>query len=282
VGGCGALRSIDVPPEQDEIYWSYHHAMASRTAWAIHTGARGGQLPRAPDDRRTAMSTDLRHLVSLGCRVLGAADQGDLIWGHVSARDPEGRGIWMKASGLGFEEVGPDDVLLVSWDGEVLAGDGRRHAEYPIHTEVMRARSDVGAVIHTHSPAAVALGALGVPLRPISHEANLFVPPDLARYTRTADLILTAELGESVAAALGDRNACMLVNHGVVVAAADVPTATVTAYLLDRACRMQLTAMAAGGWATWSAPEESLSKRGHCYSDAMLQGAWEYLVRRLG
>jgi L-fuculose-phosphate aldolase len=228
------------------------------------------------------MSTDLRHLVSLGCRVLGAADQGDLIWGHVSARDPEGRGIWMKASGLGFEEVGPDDVLLVSWDGEVLAGDGRRHAEYPIHTEVMRARADVGAVIHTHSPAAVALGALGVPLRPISHEANLFVPPDLARYTRTADLILTAELGESVAAALGDRNACMLVNHGVVVAAADVPTATVTAYLLDRACRMQLTAMAAGGWATWSAPEESLSKRGHCYSDAMLQGAWEYLVRRLG
>lgn len=228
------------------------------------------------------MSTDLRHLVSLGCRVLGAADQGDLIWGHVSARDPEGRGIWMKASGLGFEEVGPDDVLLVSWNGEVLAGDGRRHAEYPIHTEVMRARADVGAVIHTHSPAAVALGALGVPLRPISHEANLFVPPDLARYTRTADLILTAELGESVAAALGDRNACMLVNHGVVVAAADVPTATVTAYLLDRACRMQLTAMAAGGWATWSAPEESLSKRGHCYSDAMLQGAWEYLVRRLG
>ncbi|MCW2580169.1 MAG: L-fuculose-phosphate aldolase [Blastococcus sp.] len=228
------------------------------------------------------MSTDLSHLVSLGCRVLGAADQGDLIWGHVSARDPEGRGIWMKASGLGFEEVGPDDVLLVSWDGEVLAGDGRRHAEYPIHTEVMRARADVGAVIHTHSPAAVALGALGVPLRPISHEANLFVPPDLARYTRTADLILTAELGESVAAALGDRNACMLVNHGVVVAAADVPTATVTAYLLDRACRMQLTAMAAGGWATWSAPEESLSKRGHCYSDAMLQGAWEYLVRRLG
>ena len=80
----------------------------------------------------------------------------------------------MKASGLGFEEVRPDDVVLVSWDGEVLAGTGRRHAEYPIHTEVMRRRDDVGSVIHTHSPAAVALGSLGVPLRPISHEANLF------------------------------------------------------------------------------------------------------------
>lgn len=224
---------------------------------------------------------ELRELVAQGCQVLGAAEQGDLIWGHVSARDPDGRGMWMKASGLGFEEVGPDDVLLVSWDGEVLEGEGRRHAEYPIHTEVARARPDVGSVIHTHSPAAVALGALGVPLRAISHEANLFVPPDLARFTATGDLVLTAELGQQVAAALGDRNACLLVNHGIVVAAQDVPTATVTAYLLDRACRVQLTAMAAGGWATWSSPQESLAKRAHCYPDPLLQGAWDYLVRRL-
>ena len=227
------------------------------------------------------MNDDLRRVVSLGCRVLGAADQGDLIWGHVSARDPEGRGVWMKAAGWGFEEVGPDQVVLVSWDGEVLAGDGRRHAEYPLHTELMRARADVGSVVHTHSPAAVALGALGVPLRALSHEGNLFVPPEPARFAETGDLILTAELGRSVAAAIGDRNACLLVNHGVVVAARDVPTATVTAYLLDRACRMQLTVMAAGGLATWSSAEESLAKREHCYPDPLLQGAWDYLVRRL-
>jgi L-fuculose-phosphate aldolase len=227
------------------------------------------------------MSAELRELVSLACRVLGDADQGDLIWGHVSARDPQDRGVWMKASGLGFEEVGPDQVLLVSWDGEVLDGDGRRHVEYPIHTEVLRARRDVGSVVHTHSPAAVALGALGVPLRAISHEANLFVPPDIARFTDTGDLILTADLGGRLAMALGDRNACLIVNHGIVVAAADVPTAAVTAYLLDRACRMQLTAMSAGGWASWSSSQEGLAKREHCYADPMLHGAWEYLVRRL-
>lgn len=227
------------------------------------------------------MTEDLRDLVSLGCRVLGAADQGDLIWGHVSARDPDGRGIWMKASGYGFEEVGPDRVLLVSWDGEVLSGEGRRHLEYPIHTEVMKARSDVGAVVHTHSPSAVAFSTLGVPLRPFSHEANLFVPPDLVRFTETGDLITTPELGASVAAALSDRNACLLVNHGIVVAAPDVPTATVTAYLLDRACRMQLTVMSAGGSPQWSSPEESLSKREHCYGAPMIRGAWDYLVRRL-
>lgn len=227
------------------------------------------------------MHEEVQQLVALGCRVLGAAEQGDLIWGHVSARDPDGRGAWMKASGLGFEEVGPDDVVLVSWDGQVLEGRGRRHAEYPIHTQVLRARPDVGSVIHTHSPAAVALGALGVPLRALSHEANLFVPPDLARFTLTGDLILTEELGDRVAAALGERNACLLVNHGIVVAAADVRTATVTAYLLDRACRMQLTVMSAGGLATWSSAQESLAKREHCYPDPLLEGAWDYLVRRL-
>ena len=227
------------------------------------------------------MSSELRELVSLGCRVLGAADQQDLIWGHLSARDPEGRGVWMKASGLAFTEVTPDDVVLVSWDGDVLEGKGRRHAEFPIHTEVMRARSDVGAVVHSHAAGAVAFAALDVPLRPISHEANLFVPPDVPRFTQTGDLILTAALGESVAACLGEANACLLVNHGIVAAGADVPTAVVSAYLLEAACRIQLLAMSAGPLARWSPPQESAAKRAHCYSPSMLAGAWDYLVRSL-
>jgi ribulose-5-phosphate 4-epimerase/fuculose-1-phosphate aldolase len=228
-----------------------------------------------------ADAADLRALVATGCRVLGQADQGDLIWGHLSARDPAGRGVWMKSGGLGFEEVTPDDVILVGWDGEVLAGERPRHAEYPIHTEALRARPDAGAVVHTHAQAAVALGALGAPLRPVSHEANLFVPPELPRFTKTGDLILTADLGRDVAAALGDRNACMLVNHGIVTVGADVPTAVMTAVFLERACDTQLRAMAAGGWATWSTPEESLSKREHAYGPNLIRGAWEYLVRRL-
>src|SRR3954464_3789875 len=86
------------------------------------------------------VTDELRAEGALGCRILGLEDQGDFVWGHVSARDPAGRGVWMKASTLGFEEIGPDQVILVSWDGEVLEGEGRRHAEYPIHTEVMRGR----------------------------------------------------------------------------------------------------------------------------------------------
>ncbi len=197
------------------------------------------------------MAGALRNDVTLGCRILDAEGHSDLIWGHVSARDPAGRGVWIKAAGPGFDEVEPANVTPASRDGAVLKGEGRLHVEYPIDAEVMAARPDVEAVVHTHAPHAVAFAATGRPLHPVSHEATLFVPPELARFTKTSDLIVTAELGQDVAEAIGDRNALMLVNHGIVTVGADVPEAVMTAVLLERACRMQLLALAADGALTW-------------------------------
>src|SRR3954466_8988972 len=256
-------------------------SLAHRSGGGHH---RGMTVTRPPDSADPIAA--LRAEVALGCRVLGLEDQGDLVWGHVSARDPEGRGVWMKASTYGFEEVGAGQVLLVGRDGQLVEGEGRRHAEYPIHTEVMTARPDVGSVVHTHARDAVALAATGHPLRPISHEATLFVPPAIARFTQTGDLILTAELGRAGpgargAAARGARNALRLVRHGIVTVGPDVPTAVMTAVLLARTCRIRLTALSAGGWATWSDDAEALSKRGHCYPAELLAQAWAFLVRQL-
>ncbi len=224
----------------------------------------------------------LRAQVATASQVLALEDHGDLIWGHVSLRDPAGRGVWMKASGWGFEEVTAERVLLVGWDGDVLAGEGRRHVEYPIHTEIMRARPEVRCVVHTHAPHAVSFASLVQPLRPISHEGTLFVPPDIARFTRTGDLILTRELGEAVAGTIGTRNALLLVHHGIVTAGETLPGGVMTAILLERSCRKQLLAMAAGELRTWSSDDEVMAKRRHCYSPEALQQAWDYLVRRIG
>lgn len=224
---------------------------------------------------------DPTRAVSLGCRVLGAQDQSDLVWGHLSVRDEQGRGVWMKSSGWGFEEITPERVVLVGWDGTVLHGSGRRHAEYPIHTEIMAARADVNCVVHTHSTSAVVFGSTGRPLLPLSHEANYFVPPAIARFERTGDLILTRELGRALADALADRNAALMINHGVVLAGPDLAGAVVGTVLLDRACRNQLTALAAGGPEHWSDDDEALAKREHCYPPMLIQQAWDYLVRRL-
>lgn len=219
--------------------------------------------------------------VSLGCRVLALEGQSDLIWGHVSTRDPQGRGAWLKGAGLGFEEVTGDDVVLVGWDGTALEGSARVHLEYPIHTEVLAARADVGAVVHTHAEAAVAFGATGMELRPIGHEGSLFTPPDLARFSMTSDLIRTPEMGAALAQALGDRNAVLLVNHGVVTVGPDVATAVLTAVFLEKACRVQLAAAATGRELTWTSDEEAVAKRERVYGQRQLSAAWEYMRRRL-
>jgi L-ribulose-5-phosphate 4-epimerase len=220
----------------------------------------------------------LRDDVALGCRILATEDQGDFVWGHLSVRDPGGRGAWMKAAGFGFDELTATEVILVSWDGDVLEGDGRRHVEYPIHTELMRARPDVQSVVHTHAPWAVAFAATVEPLRPLSHEGTLFVPPDVERFTLTGDLVTTQELGVELARTVGDRNVAFMPHRGLVATGGDVQSAVFNAVFLERACRNNMRALMAGGPKTWSSDEEALAKREHVYSP---HAAWEYVARRL-
>lgn len=229
------------------------------------------------------MNENIRSTVALASQVLAAAGHGDLVWGHASSREPDGdNAVWIKASGLGLEEVTAADVQLVSSSGEVLEGTGPRHSEYPIHTEIMAARPNVGGVVHTHSPYVLALAAAGEPLLPVSHAANYFAPHGVPRFSETADLILTPELGKMVAACLGDASAVFMVNHGMVTVGPDIQTATVAAVLLEQAAKQQLLTRGFGGWATWSDQRESLSKREHIHSDAAIDSVWDYLVRRLG
>jgi len=227
------------------------------------------------------MTIDSRTQVSLSSRILHAAGHDDLVWGHASVRDPEGRGIWIKSAGWALGEVTPERVHLVDADGELVEGEGTPHSECAIHSEIMAARDDVGAVVHTHPPHAVALAASGQELRPVSHAANMFVPPAVPRFTRTADLILTRELGAAVAATLGDARALFLVNHGIVTVGRDIREATVAAVILENACRQQILTHTAGGWPTWSVEQESLAKRGHIYHDAAIESVWNHLVRDL-
>lgn len=218
--------------------------------------------------------------VAEGNRALAVAGQSDLVWGHASLRDPGGRGAWMKASGWGFEEITDDRVVLVTQDGAVLAGSGKRHIEYPIHLAVMAARPDVGSVVHTHAPAASAFASLGVPLRAISHDAVEFVLPQVPRYTRTGALIRTAELGAALAETIGDGPGCLIPQHGLVTVGPDLASAVMRAMLLDRACAQQLRALAAGGPALWSSDEEVRVKQAECWPLDQLQAGYRYLLRK--
>lgn len=218
-------------------------------------------------------------LVVQGSHALSAAGQSDMIWGHCSVRDPEGRGAWMKSSGWGFEEVDAERVVLVSPDGDLVSGSGNRHIEYPIHTQIMSRSADVGAVVHTHSDAANAFSALDVPLRPLNHAGALFGYPDIPRFTLTGGLIRNRELGDALADAIGDAPACLIPQHGLVTVGADLPTAVMAAVLLDHACRTQLAAMSAGPLVRWGSEEDTVAKRAEVWPAQSLRGGWDYLVR---
>ncbi len=224
---------------------------------------------------------ELRELVALGCRILGANGHDDYVWGHVSARDPDGRGVWMKASTFGFDEITAEQVILVGFDGEVLAGDCPRHVEWPIHTELLRARPDAGSVVHSHPPHSIAIAASGQPVRAVSHAGTLFVPPDVPRFTKTAELIVTRQMGVDVAATLGDQNAMFLVNHGIVTAGKDVRDAVIRAVLLEKAAHQQMLTHCFGGPRHWSSDEEALRKRDTVWSEKQLTHLWDYLGRHV-
>lgn len=117
-------------------------------------------------------------------RALAAAGLSDMIWGHASVRLPDRSGIVTKSSGWSLEEITTQRLVRVAWDGRRLAGDGTVHIEVPIHTQIMAARPDVEAVVHTHAPAVTAFASLGVPMRAISHDGVPFAS-QLPRFERT-------------------------------------------------------------------------------------------------
>jgi L-ribulose-5-phosphate 4-epimerase len=224
--------------------------------------------------------TVLKRTLADACRLLALAGQGDDVWGHVTARVPGTDTFWMKPAGLGLEEIRPDDLLLVDLDGKVLRGRRPRHSEVFIHAEILRARPEVGSVVHTHPLHATVFSSLGVPLRPIMHEGTNFVPPDVPRFEETTDLIVSPALGRAVARVLGDRPALFLVSHGIVTAGATIEEAAVNAILLDKAARAQLM-VPGGNPRFWTNDAEALVKRQRIYNADSLTSRWVYLLRVL-
>ena len=225
--------------------------------------------------------SDLRRDLALACRILGRNGHGDNIYGHVSARLDGGR-LLMKAHHVGLDEVTEDDLLVLDLDGNVVAGTGKRHTEYPIHTEIMRARPDVNAVVHTHPIHSVALGARGLRLRPVGHEGSFFWPPEVPVFEEFTDLVRTRPQGEAVARTLGDRPALLLRNHGIAVGERSLRWATCAAILLEKAAQVQLLAQPTADTRIAYTPEDEAVRKRAIWFDESIEAMWRYYVRRLG
>ncbi len=198
------------------------------------------------------LTSELNRL-AVACRILAMEGHDDVSLGHLSLRDPEGRGVWMKRFYLGLDEVrGADDFLLLDFDGHILHGGGERHAEWPIHTEILQARPDARVVGHTHPFHACLFAATEEPLQPISLEGMHFTL-NTPHYRETSNLINSRQLGRNLAESLGDARVVFMKNHGITFCGIDIPETVITGVYVEKACKAQL--LLNGSGLPWSFPE---------------------------
>lgn len=222
----------------------------------------------------------LQEKLALACRVLAMQGHNDLIYGHVSALTETPQQYWIKGSGIGLEEVTEDDLVLIDFDGNKIAGKRPRHNEFPIHSEVYRTSAEIRCVIHTHPVYSTIIASSEHRLLPLTNMSCAFYPPALRKFEESSDLIVTAEQGTAVAKLLEEHKIVLLRNHGIVVAANTIEEACVRAVLLEHSAKAQVTAASMGAF-SWATDAEALLKRKRFYHPTAVQNLWEYFVRQL-
>lgn len=226
------------------------------------------------------MELGLREKVVACCRILYVEGHDDMHLGHVSAREPGGQKIFIKSRGPGLEEVTAEDILEIDLGGRKLSGEGEVPGEWPIHTLIYQARSDVNSVIHTHPFWGVVFGIMGLPFEVINQSGVIFYR-GLRVFAGAPELITTEERGKGMIAALGDGNALLFPNHGVVIAGSSVEEALLLALSLEMAMKTQL--LAAGcGLIRYSITPSQATEMGRDFLGNLkrTQGIFEYYVRK--
>jgi L-fuculose-phosphate aldolase len=214
------------------------------------------------------------------CRILDMEGHGDMTLGHLSVRETGGRGFWMKRNQIGLGEVlGPDDFVLVDWDGQQIAGSGGRHSEWPIHSEIFRARTDVDVVVHTHPFYASVFSAATEPLQSFTLDADQFV--DVPRHEADVALITLKSEGEAIAHSLGQTFAMLLGNHGVVFCGGSIEQAVCAGIFLEKACKAHVVGRAAN--LKTNMPDRVVRDKRHrqISTPAHWQHSYRYFCRKL-
>jgi L-fuculose-phosphate aldolase len=145
--------------------------------------------------------------------------------GNLSVRDPRSGSVAITPSGVPYRSTLPADVLLVGANGDVQAGERRPSSQLSMHLAIYRARPDVGAVVHTHSPWATTWAVLRREIPAVHYVIAVIAPiGDVVRVAPYATYG-TPELAANVVGTLGADNGVLLASHGVVTAGADLATA---------------------------------------------------------
>ena len=207
------------------------------------------------------MASDLIEDLVAANRIL--ADQGVLdAWGHVSVRHERDAEKYLLSRSLAPELVTEDDIMEYDLESNPIEARGcSTYLERFIHGEIYKARPDVKAIVHSHSPAVVPFGLIDVPLLLVYHMSAFLwegVPiSEIRNVAGMTDLMVrNKELGRALAQTLGSKGAALMRGHGVVVVAVTLPLAVARAIYTEINARIQTQAISLGGKVTYLEPEE--------------------------
>jgi L-ribulose-5-phosphate 4-epimerase len=182
--------------------------------------------------------------------------------GNVSARDPATGYVVIKPSGVRYEDLRPEQMVIVDQQGRRIQGDLKASSDTASHLYIYRRRPDVNGVVHTHSPYATAFAALGKPIPVyLTAMADEFGGPiPCGRFA----LIGGEEIGQVVVESIGDSPAVLLKNHGLFTIGPTAEAAVKAAVMVEDAARTVWIALQIGQPA--EIPPEDVARLHHRYT----------------
>ena len=173
-------------------------------------------------------------------------------FGHISVRHPDNPERYLLSCSRAPEIIEVADIMEFTLDGEPVDPQGRDpYAERAIHGSVYKARPEVMAVVHNHSPSVIPFGVTGTDLKPLLHMAagmGSDVPlwDSRTKFGDTTLLVTNMEMGGDLAACLGDRRAALMRGHGCVVVGKSVREVVFSAIYLEVNAQLQIQANSLG------------------------------------
>ena len=163
--------------------------------------------------------------------------------GNVSLRLPNGL-FAVTPSGVPYSRLEDGQVVIIDADAEPVDGELIPSSETLLHLAIYAARPDVGAVVHTHAIYSSVAAVAGLDVPPIIDEMMLAIggPVRVSEYAFPG----TQELADGAVAALGERNAALIRNHGAVGVGRDLPSALDVCALVERVAQIYVFARLLG------------------------------------
>jgi HCOMODA/2-hydroxy-3-carboxy-muconic semialdehyde decarboxylase len=184
-------------------------------------------------------------------------------YGHVSVRNPANASHYLLARAGAPALVTPADIVEYDLESSPISGAGAGYMERFIHGEIYKARPDIMAVVHSHSPSVIPFGATGIPLKPLYHMSAFLVGGAPVFDIRAASggmtdmLVKTPVLGAALARTLGRAPVTLMRGHGAVVVGVALPQVVFRSVYTEVNAKLQAQAMALGGPVTYLDPDEA-------------------------